>query len=176
MKNYLISLITLILISCGNSNNKDEIKSTNNNQSLIKEMSSGNYVISCFKNKIASQAIGIEIFTKNTLHLNADNTGTNDFNLYDDSSCTNLLASGTVMIKNYKTILISGNAVLEMLQDDGNAEMQLWIPYTQVDAKYYIDLDYQDGQSGPYLNIPIQSEIEEFTTSPETEGVEVNEI
>lgn len=168
MKKYLITLLMLTVYSCGNSN--DSTVTPVSVLPSFAEIGAGEYSIPCFLNKFASEGFGSDIYSKATLKLNGNGTGSNDFELFDDAACTNMLGSGTVIVKHYDTVLVGDTPVLEMVQDDGFSEMQLWIGYAQVSSSYYIDLDFSDGESGPYLTVPTTAELNEFTVSPDTEG------
>lgn len=174
MKKCLSVLVLVSLYACGGSSNSSDAPV--NPLPAFAELSTGNYTMPCFFNKLASQGNGQDIYTKATLNLNADATGTNDFELYDDAACTNLMLSGTVAIVHYETVTVGESPVLMMIQNDGNGEMQIWIPYAQVGTNYFIDVDFTDGESGPYTALPTEQEIAEFVTSPETEGLQLQKI
>src|SRR5690606_20375646 len=125
----------------------------------------------CFLNKLASEGVGMDVYTKAEMILHSDGTGSNHFELYDDAGCTNMLADGIVDILSYEKIKVGQTQVLKMRQDDGHSVMDIWIPYKIVGTGIYFDLDFTDGESGPYLSEPGVSEIADFEADPSGQGV-----
>jgi hypothetical protein len=104
----------------------------------------GNYEESrCFKNAGASSGFGYDIYTKATLLLNYNGTGTVGFKLYDDVGCTNLLGQGTTTL-HYS--MIEPNVML-FHQNKGLPDEQIMYLVFKLDIGIYLDTD----NSGPYL-------------------------
>lgn len=161
----------LILTSCGKSS--DSTPAESNIPGIQSQLGAGSFSVPCFQNKLASQGIGSTIYSKSTMTFNLDGTGSNDFELYDDAACTNLLASGTVAVLHYETILIDGQQILLMDQDDGGSVMRIWIPYFKSQSAIYFDVDFSDGESGPFISEPTPAEFQGFQQNPAGEGVVV---
>ena len=175
MKFFFLVMLILNFYACGGSN-KDNSVTNIAPLPISIELGEGNYSIPCFQNKLASQGIGITIYSKATLTLGANAMGSNFFELYDDAACTNLLANGTVLVNHYETVLVNGEFVLKMEQDDGNSIMSLWIGYKQLGNAYFLDLNFSDGESGPYLAEPTTQELSQFAADPAGQGILIQKI
>lgn len=169
---YSYLIILLLLISCGKSNESVNTSKNNETISALKQIEAGTYKIDCFLNRPATQGSSTDIYTTSTMTLLENGTGTNDYVLYSDESCTTPMMSGSTTIVSYSTIQIDGINVLFFDQDDGSSRMDIWIPYSYVNGnKWVVDVDFKDGNSGPYLVEPTPSELSEFKNDPIAEGI-----
>ncbi len=167
--NVVFLFLLLTLVACG----KGDGNTSSGGATLtsLSELGAGSYAVGCFHNKLASQGIGVTIYSKAVITLNEDATGSNAYELFDDVACSHLLDSGTVLITHYETVLVDENQVLIMDQDDGGSTTRLWIGYKQEANYYYLDLDFSDGESGPYLAEPTSAELSIFMAAPSSQGL-----
>lgn len=168
-----VALISLMfLISCGSKDSKDKSAPIQLPQAFLSE---GTHSVPCFLNRPASEGMGSSVYTIASITLASDHTGSNQFALYSDASCTSLLGSGTVAILSWENVKVGATDVLRMVQDDGSGPMEVWIPYARIGSNYYMDVDFTDGESGPYLSLPTEPQIAEFALDPASEGVLLSE-
>jgi len=170
MKHFTAAILVILnLSSCGR--NDDNAATTVQQTPIQTQLGEGVFAINCFLNKLASSGVGIPIYSKSIITLEAVGTGNNNYELYDDSNCTNLLQSGSTIVLHYETIQVNGENVLMMEQDDGFSIMQLWIGYKKVGGNYYLDVNFNDNESGPYLAEPTAAELNQFMLDPLTQGI-----
>ncbi len=162
-------LSLIVLIGCGGASNSKIEPITEASEGMV--LAPGTYSVPCFENKTASQGFGSQVYSKATMILGSDGAGSNAFEIYSDIGCSTILANGTVQILHYETVSVNGEKILLMDQDDGSGVMRIWIPYKSQNSTLYFDLDFSDGESGPYLAEPTASEILEFMTGPEFQGI-----
>jgi hypothetical protein len=176
MKTKILLITLLTLIACGHDSNSGSEKPKPQQDSQQADLDAGTYAIACFYNKLASQGIGTDVYSKSTMTLNSDGTGSNFFELFSDADCTVSLTSGTVAILEYKTVTVDDERVFLMKQDDGNGPMDLWIGYKSFGGNFYFDVDFRDGEAGPYLSEPSASELAEFMADPQGQGIIVDRL
>ena len=58
-----------------------------------------------------------------------------------------------------------------MEQDDGSSIMPLWIGYKSVGGSTYLDVDWTDSESGPYIAEPTAAELSAFAADPAGQGL-----
>ena len=129
----------------------------------------------CFLNKLASAGFGSDVYSKANLQFNSDGTGKNEYKLYNDDTCTSLAMMG----ENNFTHTISqtyGNiALIQVDQENDPADptdvTRYWLPAVIQESGYLIDIDFRDGNSGPYLTEPTETEIADFAADVQNEGV-----
>lgn len=173
LRTWIIVCLSFSLLSCGKDAGKTRLNFKGTNQPTLNQITAGNYQSPCFLNKLATQGFASNVYGKSLIHLNANGTGSTDFELFSDDTCTTLLHSGTVTILEHESLSVAGQNVLYMKQDDGSNIMELWIAYSLVLDQFYFDIDYSDANSGPYTTIPTALEIDDFLENPAIQGVPI---
>jgi hypothetical protein len=129
----------------------------------------------CFKNKLASQGFGQDIYTIASIRFNEDGTGLSEYSLYADSDCATLPQSGEAPFHYEIEKTENGISVIriEQLNDpnDPSSVMIFWYVGMVTPAGYYLDVDDANGDSGPYVSEPSDEEVSAFAELPLEKGV-----
>lgn len=133
----------------------------------------------CFLNKLASQGTGQNVYSRATIEFRENGTGTTSFELSDVADCSNILQAGQADFayeeKRFVTTAAGPALVVQVDQQNDPSDPSNIIRYYLVavveQRGYTIDIDFADGQSGPYLTDPTPAELSEFALDPRTEGM-----
>ncbi len=129
----------------------------------------------CFLNKLATEGIGVAVYTIASMEFRADGTGTNTFELFFDSDCATSVMNGAVEITYTMSRAANGVILLQVDQlndpSDPSSNVHMWIPAVLAADGFRIDVDHADGESGPYLTEPTTAELADFVANPAVQGV-----
>lgn len=129
----------------------------------------------CFLNKLASQGMGIDVYTRAALTFNADGTGKSEFRLYGDAACAIELGAGEATTTYSISHRYGDVAVFQVDQlndpSDPSSVIRYWIPALIAADGLTIDIDYRDGDSAPYVAEPAESDLAAFIADPRSRGV-----
>lgn len=116
----------------------------------------------CFLNKLETLAAGQNRFSTATLIFNADLTGSGHFTTFSDATCTALLSDTTFNLSNVAETTIGGVGVISFLQTGTVLNPTWWIPALLSSTGYLFDVDFTDGESGPYITQPTPAQVSSF--------------
>jgi hypothetical protein len=168
MKNRKISRIALATfalsvtaLGCGHDDNVTKAF----NQ---KEIQSGTYSSErCFLNKIETEvALGAKRWSMATLVFNDDHTGSGHFVTFTDAACTAQVSDSTFTFNNASQESIGGVAVIKFHQTGTVINPDWWLPNNLSDHGYSFDVDFTDGESGPYIVEPTPTQLTSFGANP----------
>ncbi len=130
----------------------------------------------CFLNKSASEGFGAPVYTMAEMRFDEKGIGTNDFKLYLDEDCSDppALEGSVNLVITYEKSL--GNVlVFKFVQEDPAVEddepQTFFITGVRDGNDYMLDVDFADGESGPYFTMPTEGEVQAFGNSPLSQGV-----
>lgn len=119
----------------------------------------------CFKNKIETQVtVGVDRFSTARLTFNADGTGSGSYGVFSDAGCTALVATRDFIFSQVTIGPLNGATVMRLNQS--GAGPVWWIPMNLAGGGYSLDVDFTDGESGPYLVEPSAAEMSSFIANP----------
>lgn len=176
MRSLSFIILLIFLASCGDgSTSRKAVAPTI--LPVSSELEPGTYFIDCFLNRLVTLESGSNIYSKFTVTIEENNTGSIAYNHYSDASCTQVGLSGTDIIRSYELDVVDRGPVLVIDQAQGDETVRIWIPYQQVSGEFYLDLDYSDGQSGGYITSPPTFEdMKEFLGDPTSQGLLLRRI
>jgi hypothetical protein len=168
-KTLPLAIAALALSGCGGSNNAAPVVQAETNvlHGIFTETA-------CVYNGPISEANGEDIYSTDSVTLNADGTGGQKFKLYTDSKCKDLLTTGSVAFT-YSFVARYGSIdVIRMTQADtdepGHSE-SFYITSFTVSNGYYFDVDGKKSDAGPYSTMPTASDVATFQANPTVKGV-----
>lgn len=174
---HLIILGTLM--GCGEELTRSSGEGEDSSSKIKVVVRAGTYESeSCFKNKMASEGFGSDIYTLATISFNSSGVGQNAFQLYTDENCENLVAEGAIDVEINEVKRFSDVIVLKFVQKDPNQEEEQVFYMTAVidGLDYLFNIDARHEESGPHLEIPSLEDVEEFAANPKTLGTRFAKI
>lgn len=126
----------------------------------------------CYTNKQETQlALGTPRFSLGMLTINENGTGTGQYTVYSDPACTQLVGTLEEATKNQTfaqvtVVSIDGVSVLRLVQDGSILNPTWWIPANVSSSGYSLDVNFADGESGPYLGEPSPTDVASFKANP----------
>jgi hypothetical protein len=165
-----VSLVFLLLVACG----KDKAADPGLGTKSISQL--GTFGESaCFRNKLASEAFGQDVYTRASMEFRSNGTGTNSFELFLENDCSGAAAfAGWLAIEYVVTPLSSGVFALEIDQFDENDpgnNMRYWLMGVLLADGWVIDIDSAGGDSGPYFEKPSADDAAAFLAQMGQRGV-----
>jgi hypothetical protein len=119
----------------------------------------------CFKNRLES-AVGSDVWSRAELTFNEDHTGSGHYATFSDAGCTVKTGDKSFTFATISTVSVN-NVTLFKLDQSGTVLNPTWyIPANVSDHGYSFDLDYTDGESGPYLFEPSGAQVADFAANP----------
>ncbi len=160
----LISLtFSALIVGCGKENSKVIQGQLDNNQ-----ITPGTYTSErCFLNKIETQTTLQNKWSKATIVFNNDLTGSGHFVTFTDAACTAQVSDTTFTFSGAKVNRIGGVAVISFTQSGTVVNPTWWIPANVSDTGYSFDVDFTDGESGPYIVEPTPTQLSGFAQNPQ---------
>lgn len=144
----------------------DEAQRSESLQQLSLE--SGTYTSDrCYLNKISTELSGQNLYSFSDITFNPDGTGHAHFTAYSDANCTTLVSEETVNFQSVSVAMIGSVKVVRLEQDAVAINPVWWLPIHVTNDGYAFDVDYADGESGPYIFEPSVAALESFRTDPE---------
>ncbi len=133
----------------------------------------------CFLNRLATQGAGQNVYSRATIEFRENGTGTTSFELSDVADCSNIVQAGQADFafeeKRFVATAAGPALVVQVDQQNDPSDPSNIIRYYLVavveQRGYTIDIDFTDGQSGPYLTDPTPTELSEFAVDPRGEGL-----
>jgi hypothetical protein len=169
MKKPLVLSALTLSVAAFACNGSDNNRATDLNQGLVQ---AGTYQSQhCFKNRIETDlALGAARYSNATITFNADNTGSAVFSTFTDAACQ-VPTTGSSAVENLtfsSVSAVSDNGVnLIKLEQSGTVLNPTWyIPANISDGGYSLDVDYTDGESGPYIALPSGAQVADFGRNP----------
>jgi hypothetical protein len=121
----------------------------------------------CFMNKIESQTSGSARYSMATLVFNDDHTtGSGHYVTFTDAACTAQVSDTTFTFKDSSQVSIGGVAVIKFTQSGNVVNPTWWIPANVSNTGYSFDVDFTDGESGPYVFEPSPTDLSSFGQNP----------
>ena len=119
----------------------------------------------CYKNRVATQLAAADRWSFGDITFNTDGTGSAHYTVYSDANCTTQVDDVNVTFPHVSVVTIGSVQVVRAEQDATIVDPIWWIPLTTADGGYNFDVDYTDGQSGPYLIEPSVADLEDYRTN-----------
>ncbi len=164
------AFLLLALSACGNTSAQQDDPLTKEASPLGAFQSA-----SCFKNKMATQGFGQDVFTRATMAFRSDGTATNTFELYTDQACITPDLQGTGEIQYVFLKKIGAVTVIQIDQlndpNDPNSNVRYWILGVLSQDGYIMDIEFASGESGPYETEPGETEAAAFLANINARGV-----
>lgn len=168
MKNLRITIFTLAALTlsfAASGCDDDEEQRTESLQQLTLEH--GTYTSDrCYMNKIATELASQNLYSFSDITFNPDGTGSAHFTVYSDANCTTKVSEENVAFLNVSVVMIGSVHVVRLEQDAVAINPVWWLPIHVTNDGYAFDVDYADGESGPYIFEPSVAALESFRTDP----------
>ncbi|MBS1964047.1 MAG: hypothetical protein JST04_17675 [Bdellovibrionales bacterium] len=118
----------------------------------------------CYKNKLES--VGSDRWSRGEITFNDNHTGSGHYTIFSDSNCATPTGDKSFSFKAINVVIIDGVTVLKLDQDGIVVDPTWYVPANASDHGYSLDVDYTDGESGPYLFEPTPTDVASFKTNP----------
>lgn len=118
----------------------------------------------CFKNRLES--VGADTWSTAELTFNDDHTGSGHYATYSDAACTVKTGDKSFTFSSISVLTVGTVTVLKLDQSGQVVNPTWYIPANASDNGYSFDVDYTDGESGPYLFEPSGAQVADFAANP----------
>lgn len=171
------AFVFLAITSCGKD--AENIPATRPPNSLTEPSPYGTFrSTGCFLNKLATQGMGHNVYSRATIEFRENGTGTTSFELSDVADCSNIVQAGQADFayeeKRFVATAAGPALVVQVDQQNDPSDPSDILRYYLVavveQRGYTIDIDFTDGQSGPYLTDPTPSDLSDYALDPRSRG------
>jgi hypothetical protein len=165
MKKHLALLLTsfCLVLALTGCRNDDENRATDLGQG---DVHPGTYNSTrCFKNRLES-AVGSDVWSTAELTFNEDHTGSGHYATYSDANCATKTGDKSFTFATISTVSVDNVTVIKLDQSGTVLNPTWYIPANVSDHGYSFDVDYTDGESGPYLFEPTPTQVSDFAANP----------
>ena len=120
----------------------------------------------CFMNKLETQAAGTNRYSLAQITFNADGTGSGHYTNFTDPTCMTMISDQTFTFNELGMSAIGGAVVVHFKQTGTVLNPTWWIPVNLSSTGYSMDVDFTDGESGPYIIEPSDADVASFVANP----------